>query len=80
MRIALINENSQVNKNEVIYKFLKEICDKKGYELYNLGMTNTEDPSLTYVQNGLLAAILLPVPFSCISPFPPAKIFPFIKK
>jgi len=59
MRIALINENSQANKNETIYKALKEICDKKGYELYNLGMTSVEDPNLTYVQNGLLAAILL---------------------
>lgn len=59
MRIALINENSQASKNEVIYKALKSICDKKGYELYNLGMTNSEDTNLTYVQNGLLAAILL---------------------
>lgn len=59
MKIALINENSQANKNEVIYNSLKTICDKKGYELYNLGMTSSDDPTLTYVQNGLLAAILL---------------------
>jgi len=59
MKIALINENSQSNKNEIIYKSLKTVCDKKGYELYNLGMTSSDDPNLTYVQNGLLAAILL---------------------
>lgn len=59
MKIALINENSQANKNEIIYNSLKSVCDKKGYELYNLGMTNSGDPNLTYVQNGLLAAILL---------------------
>lgn len=59
MKIALINENSQANKNEIIYGALKAVCDKKGYELYNLGMMNDGDPNLTYVQNGLLAAILL---------------------
>lgn len=59
MRIALINENSQASKNEIIYNALKEVCDKKGYKVYNLGMTNSEEPKLTYVQNGLLAAILL---------------------
>ena len=37
MKIALINENSQAGKNEVIYNSLKDICDKKNYELYNLG-------------------------------------------
>lgn len=59
MRIALINENSQASKNEIIYDSLKQICDQKGYELYNLGMTSSDDPNLTYVQNGLLSAILL---------------------
>ena len=59
MKIALINENSQASKNEIIYNSLKSVCDKKGYELYNLGMTSNTDPNLTYVQNGLLAAILL---------------------
>ena len=59
MKVALINENSQVSKNQVIYESLKSVCDKKGYELYNLGMTDCNEPNLTYVQNGLLAAILL---------------------
>ncbi|MFM1515142.1 RpiB/LacA/LacB family sugar-phosphate isomerase [Helcococcus ovis] len=60
MRIALINENSQAAKNELIYNTLKSVTDEKGFELDNYGMYSTEDESqLTYVQNGLLAAILL---------------------
>lgn len=60
MKVALINENSQASKNKIIYDALKETTDKKGYELYNYGMYGVEGESqLTYVQNGLLAAILL---------------------
>ena len=60
MKIALINENSQAAKNHIIYDALKETTDRKGYELYNYGMYGKEGESqLTYVQNGLLAAILL---------------------
>ncbi|MCI9063176.1 MAG: RpiB/LacA/LacB family sugar-phosphate isomerase [Clostridia bacterium] len=59
MKIGLINENSQASKNSIIYDSLKKICDKKGYELYNYGMENAEENNLTYVQAGLLAAILI---------------------
>ena len=59
MKIALINENSQASKNEIIYKALKKVADKKGYEVYNYGMESTEENDLTYVQAGLLAAILI---------------------
>ena len=59
MKIALINENSQVSKNEIIYKSLKKIADKKGYKVYNYGMQNSDENNLTYVQAGLLAAILI---------------------
>ncbi|MFM1539085.1 RpiB/LacA/LacB family sugar-phosphate isomerase [Helcococcus bovis] len=60
MRVALINENSQAAKNELIYNTLKSVTDEKGFELDNYGMYSAEDESqLTYVQNGLLAAILL---------------------
>ena len=59
MKIALINENSQASKNKIIYDALKEVTDKKGYELYNYGMESTEEPNLTYVQVGLLSAILI---------------------
>lgn len=60
MRIALINENSQAAKNGIIYASLKKVADTKGYEVDNYGMYSPEDScSLTYVQNGILAAILL---------------------
>ncbi len=60
MRIALINENSQAAKNELIYNSLKKVADAKGYLVDNYGMYSPEDSnSLTYVQNGILAAILL---------------------
>ncbi|WP_349672113.1 RpiB/LacA/LacB family sugar-phosphate isomerase [Lacrimispora sp.] len=60
MKIALINENSQAAKNGIIYTSLKKVADTKGYEVDNYGMYSPEDScSLTYVQNGILAAILL---------------------
>lgn len=60
MRIALINENSQAGKNELIYSTLKKVADEKGYTVDNYGMYSADDAAqLTYVQNGILAAILL---------------------
>ena len=59
MKIALINENSQASKNAIIYEALKKVADKKGFEVYNYGMENAEENNLTYVQAGLLAAILI---------------------
>ncbi len=59
MRIALINENSQAVKNELIYNTLDKVAKKFGHIVDNYGMLNSEDKPLTYVQNGLLAAILI---------------------
>ena len=59
MRIALINENSQADKNSIIFKELEEVSKTYSYEAVNIGMFNKEDKPLTYVQNGILAAILL---------------------
>ena len=60
MRIALINENSQAAKNEMICATLKKVVEPMGHEVFNYGMCGAEDPnSLTYVQNGILAAVLL---------------------
>ena len=60
MRIALINENSQDAKNGLVYETLKKVVEPKGHEVVNYGMYTAEDEnSLTYVQAGLLAAILL---------------------
>lgn len=60
MKIALINENSQAAKNSLIYDILKKVVEPLGHEVVNYGMYSAEDEAqLTYVQCGLLAAILL---------------------
>ncbi len=59
MKIALINENSQCAKNELIYNTLKNTVEPMGHTVYNYGMFDADDKTLTYVQNGLLGAILL---------------------
>ena len=60
MKIALINENSQASKNEMIFTALKKVAEPLGHEVFNYGMYGAEDPNpLTYVQNGILAATLL---------------------
>lgn len=60
MKIALINENSQAAKNELIYTELVKEATKAGHTVDNYGMFGAEDPhQLTYVKIGLLASILL---------------------
>jgi ribose 5-phosphate isomerase RpiB len=60
MKIALILENSQAGKNELIYTELKNVAAKFGHTVDNYGMFSPDDKRcLTYVQNGLLASILL---------------------
>ncbi len=60
MKIALINENSQAAKNAVIEAALKSVVVPMGHEVVNFGMYTAEDEhQLTYVQIGILAAVLL---------------------
>lgn len=60
MKIALITENSQAAKNELIHTALKTVAEPLGHAVFNYGMYTPEDKaSLTYVMNGLLAGILL---------------------
>lgn len=60
MKIALINENSQADKNSIIFGELEKVSKTKGHEVYNYGMYSSKDEnSLTYVEVGLLGAILL---------------------
>ncbi|MGM9552104.1 MAG: RpiB/LacA/LacB family sugar-phosphate isomerase [Clostridia bacterium] len=60
MKIALINENSQAAKNALIEATLKKVVEPLGHEVFNYGMYSAEDTAqLTYVQIGILAAILL---------------------
>ncbi len=60
MRIALLNENSQAAKNELICNTLKSVVEPMGHEVVNYGMYSAEDEAqLTYVQIGILTGILL---------------------
>ena len=60
MKIALINENSQAGKNELVYNTLKDVVEPMGHKVYNYGMYSAEDEvQLTYVKAGLLTAILI---------------------
>ncbi len=60
MKIALINENSQAGKNAVIENALKKVVEPMGHTVVNYGMYTADDAcQLTYVQVGILAAVLL---------------------
>ncbi len=60
MKIALILENSQAPKNALIFKELESVAKAHGHEVVNFGMYSAEDDRcLTYVMNGLLAALVL---------------------
>lgn len=60
MRIALMNENSQGAKNPMIKKSLRKVVEPMGFTVDNYGMYTAEDEAqLTYVQVGILAAVLL---------------------
>ena len=51
MKIAVINENSQAAKNELIVSTLKKVVEPMGHEVFNYGMYSAEDKEqLTYVQ------------------------------
>ena len=60
MRIGLINENSQAQKNSDIFRELNDCAKRNGHEVLNFGMYSADDSEqLTYVQVGIMAAILL---------------------
>ena len=60
MRIALINENSQAAKNALILEALHGVVEPMGHTVDDYGMYTAEDKAqLTYVQAGILGAILL---------------------
>lgn len=60
MKIALINENSQAAKNGLILSALEKVVVPMGHTVDNYGMYAADDAAqLTYVQVGILGAILL---------------------
>lgn len=60
MNIALIIENSQASKSEIVHGALKSVAEPAGHSVFHYGMYGPDDDvSLTYVMNGLLAGLLL---------------------
>ncbi|HEY7866148.1 MAG TPA: RpiB/LacA/LacB family sugar-phosphate isomerase [Psychromonas sp.] len=59
MKIALMMENSQANKNATILNELNSVVAEKGYPVYNVGMCDENDHHLTYIHLGIMASILL---------------------
>jgi ribose 5-phosphate isomerase RpiB len=60
MKIALIIENSQAAKSDIVHGALKSVVEPLGHSVHHYGMYTPDDKaSLTYVMNGLLAGILL---------------------
>lgn len=60
MKIALIIENSQAAKSEMIEKALRKVVEPMGHTVVNYGMYSADDKAqITYVQIGILAAAIL---------------------
>ncbi|MCI8662142.1 MAG: RpiB/LacA/LacB family sugar-phosphate isomerase [Hungatella sp.] len=60
MKIALVNESSQVSKNQLVYEVLKDTVLPLGHEVFNYGMSEDDQAyNISYVEAGLLSAVLL---------------------
>ncbi|MCR9267325.1 MAG: RpiB/LacA/LacB family sugar-phosphate isomerase [Alphaproteobacteria bacterium] len=60
MKIALIIENSQAAKSDIVHDALKTVVEPLGHEVHHYGMYTPDDKaSLTYVMNGLLTGLLI---------------------
>ena len=55
MKIAVVSEVSAVDRNSAIVASL----EGRGHEVLNAGMRSRDDPELTYLHTGFLAALLL---------------------
>jgi ribose 5-phosphate isomerase RpiB len=59
MKIALILENSQAQKNAMVLSELNDVAGGLGHDVFNTGMTDENDHHLTYIHIGIMASILL---------------------
>ncbi len=60
MKIALINDTSQSSKNSIIFSALSKVANMYDHIVVNYGSFGADDAhQMTYVQAGVLAAILL---------------------
>ncbi|MGD8174773.1 RpiB/LacA/LacB family sugar-phosphate isomerase [Marinimicrobium sp. ARAG 43.8] len=59
MKIALMNEFSQAEKNPVVLAELQHVANNGGHTVFNVGMNGPEDHRLTYIHLGIMASLLL---------------------
>jgi ribose 5-phosphate isomerase RpiB len=60
MKIALIIENSQSSKNQIVHEALKSVADPLGFPVHHYGMYSPDDKAqVTYPMIGLLSGLLL---------------------
>jgi len=60
MKVVLLNEFSQAEKNPIIFNELTNGLAGKDFEVTNLGMFGKDDrPELTYIHLGLMSALLI---------------------
>lgn len=59
MKIALMNEFSQASKNATVLQQLKDVAAEQNHSVYNVGMSDDNDHSLTYIHLGIMASLLL---------------------
>lgn len=60
MRIALVNENSQADKNSLIFEKLGTSAERFGHEVLNFGKySKQEERMLPYTEIGLFASVLV---------------------
>ncbi|QUL38159.1 RpiB/LacA/LacB family sugar-phosphate isomerase [Erythrobacter sp. JK5] len=60
MKIALIIENSQAAKSDIIHGALTSVVEPMGHDVFHYGMHTPEDRAhLTYPMNGILTGTLL---------------------
>ncbi|GHA53188.1 RpiB/LacA/LacB family sugar-phosphate isomerase [Photobacterium aphoticum] len=59
MKIALMMENSQANKNAMVLEQLNTVVSDLQYDVYNVGMNDEHDHHLTYIHLGIMASLLI---------------------
>lgn len=59
MKIALMMENSQADKNAVVLEQLNQVALPLNHDVHNVGMSDSNDHHLTYIHLGIMASLLL---------------------
>ena len=60
MRIAVINEDSQADKHELICSTLADVVSQYGHDVISLGMVNENDQhEINFTEIGVLASVLI---------------------